>query len=515
VRAAQAPQALAGSQEEEASRARRTRLASSFGRDFACVPAHTAGINQEAVADPRASLQRKRNEGAGGETFGVEERGGLPALLKAGVERLSGLSMDDVKVHRHSAEPARLRAHAFTHGTDIHIAPGQERHLPHEAWHVVQQKQGRVAPTHVLAHGAPLNDDAALEDEADRMGALASRENVLGHILNDNRLPAPAPVGRQALQLKTVPTAYGVFETIKFNEFYGGDSAGVEILLKFHPDEKKVDAKKIALVQSVEQSNERWAAFPNDPTETNRMVAPRRVGGGYVIDAPGTTNNPVYWNAKNLGPAEGLKGTPENANTNPREQPILGSNTNYELGHCYKESPTDVGKKKHPAGLWDQPTGDPAHATRKMFETTALAIEGRDENKYYGSVTWGYSMQEGGGGAPVVNKTDIEPASEGTPTANFMEAAKLWNEGRTRGTLLVTADPEATVIKEDGKTKDKLPKGTRLRQIERLFIDTDPAILAEVLDADGTPTNRWVHVKVWDVTDTGEGGTPNVPLPVE
>ncbi|HAP61901.1 MAG TPA: hypothetical protein DCR93_21180, partial [Cytophagales bacterium] len=32
-------------------------------------------------------------------------------------------------------------------GTDIHLAPGQQKHLPHEAWHVVQQKQGRVKPT--------------------------------------------------------------------------------------------------------------------------------------------------------------------------------------------------------------------------------------------------------------------------------------------------------------------------------------------------------------------------------
>lgn len=26
----------------------------------------------------------------------------------------------------------------------IYIAPGQEKYLPHEAWHVVQQKQERV-----------------------------------------------------------------------------------------------------------------------------------------------------------------------------------------------------------------------------------------------------------------------------------------------------------------------------------------------------------------------------------
>ena len=32
-------------------------------------------------------------------------------------------------------------------GQDIHIGPGQEQHLPHEAWHVVQQKRNRVKPT--------------------------------------------------------------------------------------------------------------------------------------------------------------------------------------------------------------------------------------------------------------------------------------------------------------------------------------------------------------------------------
>src|SRR5687767_11322353 len=72
---------------------------------------------------------------------------GLPDNLKAGVEALSGYSMDDVKVHFNSDKPTQLQALAYAQGTDIHIAPGQEKHLPHEAWHVVQQKQGRVQPT--------------------------------------------------------------------------------------------------------------------------------------------------------------------------------------------------------------------------------------------------------------------------------------------------------------------------------------------------------------------------------
>ena len=69
--------------------------------------------------------------------------------------------------------PATLGAAAYTEGADIHLGPGQEEHLPHEAWHVVQQRQGRVAPTARLGGGAAVSDDAHLEQEADTMGARA------------------------------------------------------------------------------------------------------------------------------------------------------------------------------------------------------------------------------------------------------------------------------------------------------------------------------------------------------
>jgi len=98
---------------------------------------------------------------------------GLPDSLKSGVENLSGLSMDDVKVHYNSDKPAQLNAHAYAQGTDIHLASGQEKHLPHEAWHVVQQKQGRVQPTMMMKAKVPINDDQGLEKEADVMGARA------------------------------------------------------------------------------------------------------------------------------------------------------------------------------------------------------------------------------------------------------------------------------------------------------------------------------------------------------
>lgn len=102
---------------------------------------------------------------------------GLPDNLKSGIESLSGLSMDNVNVHYNSAQPARLNALAYTQGTDIHVAPGQEKHLPHEAWHVVQQAQGRVKPTMQMKDEVSVNDDQGLEHEADVMGckALSSR----------------------------------------------------------------------------------------------------------------------------------------------------------------------------------------------------------------------------------------------------------------------------------------------------------------------------------------------------
>lgn len=98
---------------------------------------------------------------------------GMPDTLKAGIEELSGFAMDDVRVHYNSDKPATVQALAYTQGTDIHVAPGQEQHLPHEAWHVAQQMAGRVEPTTEVG-GMPVNDNIGLEHEADVMGARAN-----------------------------------------------------------------------------------------------------------------------------------------------------------------------------------------------------------------------------------------------------------------------------------------------------------------------------------------------------
>jgi hypothetical protein len=122
-----------------------------------------------------SALQRSIGNRAVGqlvEQYAARNRTGLPDQVKTGVEQLSGMSLDDVRVHYNSSRPAEVQAHAYTQGSDIYVAPGREQHVAHEAWHVVQQARGGVPPT-LQAAGLDINDDPALEHEADVMGAGA------------------------------------------------------------------------------------------------------------------------------------------------------------------------------------------------------------------------------------------------------------------------------------------------------------------------------------------------------
>lgn len=138
-----------------------------------------------------------------------ENNTGLPDNLKTGMENLSGISLDDVKVHRNSDKPAQLQAHAYAQGTDIHLASGQEKHLPHEAWHVVQQKQGRVKPTIQMKGKVNVNENAGLEKEADVMGAkaLAPTAQLEGGPGVEEKLQ-----GKSASVLRTAGASPGMLE---------------------------------------------------------------------------------------------------------------------------------------------------------------------------------------------------------------------------------------------------------------------------------------------------------------
>ncbi len=133
---------------------------------------------------PRETVQPKLRLGPAGDRYEQEQdksvpnRTGMPDSLKAGIESLSGIDMSDVRVHANSPKPARLDALAYTQGNQIYLGPGQERHLPHEAWHAVQQKQGRVRATGQF-QVVWVNDNAGLEGEADGMGCKAQQMNKI------------------------------------------------------------------------------------------------------------------------------------------------------------------------------------------------------------------------------------------------------------------------------------------------------------------------------------------------
>ncbi|MHA6485339.1 eCIS core domain-containing protein [Paenibacillus sp. strain BS8-2] len=105
----------------------------------------------------------------------------LPTAVQIKMERSLGADFSDVRIHT-GTQANKVGALAYTQGSDIHFAPGEynpesqsgQQLLGHELTHVVQQKEGRVSPTAQLATGHQLNDNPALESEADRLGAKAA-----------------------------------------------------------------------------------------------------------------------------------------------------------------------------------------------------------------------------------------------------------------------------------------------------------------------------------------------------
>jgi len=137
---------------------------------------------------PRTVAQRQAFDEAFGDSSANSKPNstGMPDTLKTGLESYSGIDLSDVKVHYNSSRPAQLQALAYAQGKEIHLGPGQEKHLPHEGWHVVQQRQGRVKPTSQMKGGVYINDNDGLEREADAMGAKAM--NVKLEPVNYNEL---------------------------------------------------------------------------------------------------------------------------------------------------------------------------------------------------------------------------------------------------------------------------------------------------------------------------------------
>lgn len=160
---------------------------SSPRKQFGLPALSDGSTQQQAIQNsPLLIAQRKTQE----RCFGPERlmpaqkkenKTGMPDVIKAGMEAAHNADFSDVRIHPSSSKAPEVGALAYTQGTDIHFAPGQfspdtgsgKSLLGHELTHVVQQRQGRVQPT-TEVNGMPVNDNPALEKEADVLGKKAS-----------------------------------------------------------------------------------------------------------------------------------------------------------------------------------------------------------------------------------------------------------------------------------------------------------------------------------------------------
>ena len=139
-------------------------------------PVNKSNASKHAPLESKEPIQQKpvQTKSANTPSSQSSTGNGLPIQLQENMEGMGGVDLSDVKVNYNSSKPKQMGALAYAQGNQIEIGPGQEKHLPHEAWHAVQQKQGRVqANASIQAKGLPLNNDPALEKEADVMGEKA------------------------------------------------------------------------------------------------------------------------------------------------------------------------------------------------------------------------------------------------------------------------------------------------------------------------------------------------------
>jgi hypothetical protein len=376
---------------------------------------------------------------------GLAHGGGqpMPGAVQAKMEDSFGADFSAVRIHTGDQAQA-LGARAFTQGTSIHFAageydPGSQRGqelLGHELAHVVQQSQGRVQSTG-QAKGMALNDDSSLEREADEMGARAARGEDAHARVTDATLPrqggpgavqgkgldALSPAASQIIQRRPVDTSFGTFRDEAYTPVeYQGRSVGVEMHLSFQPNDQ-VEATKIGLTQAVKSYDRGNPEFLSD-SDRGRTVKDG-AAAGYRIDRVHGRNNPVYGTP--MQSEGGLASTPE-SNAPQGEAPSVGSgaddNATYVTGYRKREG--EAWQTRN-AELWDKPKlpqrGDNAG---QEFETTALALEGEQQGRYYGSVRWGWQVD----GEGRFTRIELVEVSDADPSGNFTEAAALWNRYR-------------------------------------------------------------------------------------
>jgi hypothetical protein len=409
-----------------------------------------------------------------------ENTTGLPDDLKTNLEAMSGMSLDQVKVHYNSSKPAKLDAYAYAEFPNIYIAPGQEKHLPEEAAHMVQQMQGRVKPTNEV-NGMPINDNASLEKEAVKEGQKAS-----GGVQKNKGKDLVQKKGKGVVQRAKIEkkSHHGTFSVDDAKYDFIDNDKKLDLDLTFEPTEN-ADATKVGLAQVIKYQKNGKKNFL-DPN-----IATKGTSNGSFVDQLSHNRNPLYATGEAV-PA--------------KDDDKLETYSTPDGKHAIK----DPIKGWSNANITDKPTTGGGGNSMKEFETSALVLEGNDKGEYYGSVKWGWEKD----GAGILKKIDFDLVSKGAPSKNFMEAAEKWNDGKARGTLVVKND-NTDAVSNTLAQLFKLQKGDEVTQVATLGTNTQNYISFKVKTSPKNPSlvGKKGIMKVEELEDKGDGkDTVDLPL---
>ncbi len=347
------------------------------------------GASQSPTFEP-APLQRKKNEH-------------LPADLQANMEGAFGHDFSGVTIQKESSEATGLNARAFTQGEAIHFAPGEfnpgteggKNLIGHEFTHVVQQRNGAVSPTSVMGKGLYLNDDAALEREADNLGQKAVKgENIPIYrsagleIRSSLRSPIQAKsnvIQRDIKDNKDLTNGKMEVDFTKHDAAAAGGLARETGTVKFTPNATAPDSNSIRLIQIVSTIDVGGAT-----TKAGQPADYSKVGGGEEADrnkvmttANGSKNIVGGFFVDHLASVANPRANKADAAVSPFYRDYAPNSAHSQDG--YKKSKADI----QPASLFDSP-GSGA-SIKYSFVTSA---KGADTGTWYGSALWGFEIYD-------------------------------------------------------------------------------------------------------------------------
>jgi hypothetical protein len=416
-------------------------MADAAAREGLKLPADAAPAPRAApvVAGPEAmgadgvlALQRsagnqKVTRAVSEQAFAVAASGPASEVPRRGeMEAAFGTSFAGVGAHLGGAAAqtglGALGARAATRGSEVvfrETAPAADL-VAHELAHVVQQRRSAAGVARSPDGGA--GPGSAAERAAER----AAEAVRAGEPVPDVGAADPA-----AIHLAPVKTAGGEWDTDKYAAVGSGgavgDAIGADIDLKFTPKDP-VLADTIGLTQTVKTLK---STAPAGPVGTPSMVGPRNtaLSLGAAASDPGR--------AVDQGDGSG---------TLPNTNPLYAvENSPGTVSATLGDVPASAGFGAHAArrqkadGTFEEVEGHlkdgPRRALdfagqewRHVFEATALAVDGPLANLYLGSVEWGWKCDATG--TVTLDPDPIKVVREGSPTAAFMDAARVWNAAR-------------------------------------------------------------------------------------